>query len=100
MFLDRGLFKYQYIAAAGLFNRAVFALADDPSYGQYCAWVSNTDSSVKEKSFEVFTAWEKLEIAAIGNCEMVKPAYVKTPCKVFARNNDITWGQQKKMGLD
>lgn len=100
MFLNTGMYQYQHVAQAPLGGRAVLALADDPVYGQYCAWSSNRYWDIQDKSLEIRSQWEKLEIAAIGRCESVKPGNVKTPCKVFSRNNEIIWGQQKKTGLD
>ncbi len=99
LFLSTKVLQYQHVAQAPT-GRAVFALADHHQAGQFCAWASNRDNDVKESSFEIYAPWEKLEIAAIGRCEAVKPAHVNTPCKIFARNNEITWGQQKKIGLD
>lgn len=100
IFLNSGAYQYQHVAQAPLGGRAVLALADDPKYGQFCAWSSNRHWDIQDKSMEIRSQWEKLEIAAIGRCEEIKPAHVKTPCKVFSRNNEIIWGQQKKIGLD
>lgn len=100
IFLNSELGKYQHVAQVVL-GRAVLALADDPQYGQFCAWSNGGYNDIHDSlTILGLVAWEKLELVAIARCEAAKPEYVKAPCKIYARNNDITWHDKKKVGLD
>lgn len=100
IFLDSGYFRYQHVANAPLGGRAVLALSDDPQYGQSCAWARGGMGDVQDSALDMAIAWEKIEFVAIARCEAAKPANVKTPCKVYSRNNKIVWRDTRQTGLD
>ena len=100
IFLDSGYYRYQHVANAPFGGRAVLALADDPQYGQFCAWARGGMGDIQDSAFDMAIAWEKIEFVAIARCETSKPEYVKAPCKIYARNNDIVWHDKNKTGLD
>ena len=75
--------------------------AIDPKTGaQSCGYATNHPYDVKENALEITTTWEKLDAVAIARCESARPAGLTTPCRVFARRNEIVWGKAGKTGLD
>jgi len=102
LFLSNGLRGYQFWSQSALNSKqAVFALAIDPRTGaQSCGYATNHPNDVKENALEITTSWEKLDAVAIARCESARPAGLTSPCRVFARRNEIVWDKTGKIGLD
>jgi hypothetical protein len=99
---------YAYQHDAAIYN-LVLAYTED-SAGYSCG-----NARVDEVSDDFFgdknlTGWPRAEAVAIARCEgPSRPRYnikiekpgqeIKTPCKIFSRNNDIVWGKNEKPGF-
>lgn len=97
IFTDDGLHRYQHVAQMA---RAVFALAKDQA-GQACGWASNRWGDVNDGVLISLPNYEKLETVAIARCEAAKQGTsVKSPCRIFARGNEVVWGNSAKIGME
>jgi len=104
LFLDPGSYKYQHLATNIVVKQsggagAVFALSDGPT-GQYCGYATSNYKDVKESSLEITAPLQKLEAVAIARCEATKPRNNRSPCKIFAINNDVVWKRTEVMKLE
>jgi len=106
IFTDDRLQHYQHIAQRA---RAVFALAKDQT-GQACGWASTRWGDVSDykvdlaKPASVFrntTTDEKLEAVAIARCESARQdTSIKSPCRIFARGNEVVWDNSPKISME
>lgn len=98
-FLRGGSGSYQHVATVHVNGKAVFALADDGSGNQKCGYARSGFDLGTNAILETpggASGWGQLEAIAIARCEAVTSS-VKSPCKIFARNNEIVWGQKNEI---
>ena len=93
LFLATGYPNYQHFAQIVIASKAVFALAQDESGEQKCG-IGRNGIDIRGASTAGVT-WEQVEAVAVAKCEAAGST-VKTPCKVFARNNEIVWKQSAR----
>ena len=97
IFTDGSLFHYQQLTHQ--FNaKVVFTYAQDPN-GSVCAYASKMDTPEFNGTLgEV--PWSSVETVALSRCEdRRRNTQVKSPCEVFARNNDLIWGKREDIKL-
>ena len=93
MFLEQGPYKYQAAANMGL---AAFAVAIDPKTGEMaCGKATNYYGDVADGLFIFLPPMDRLEAVAIQRCEQIKPTTLNSPCRLFAKGNDIVWGKDQ-----
>ena len=98
MFLANGVGKYQYVANSPT-GRVAFALASNGK-NQACGMATNMHWDTTENILFSMPNVDRLEALAIQRCEKTKNSEIKTPCRTFARGNDIVWGKALKRGLE
>lgn len=97
MFLASGPGKYQYVANSPT-GRAAFALASDGGL-QSCGMATNMSWDVADSLLISLPNVDKVEALAIQRCEKAKSASIKTPCRTFARGDQIVWGKATSKGM-
>ena len=98
LFLNGSLGGYQHVVHE-IAGKAVFALGVDERTGQQRCGIGRSNVDVGSQAFGLSgnsVSWEQLESIAIARCE--SSGRSGSPCKVFARNNDIVWN--KTPGVD
>jgi len=99
LFLKGGIGSYQHTATVHINGKAVFALAEDSSGAQKCSYARSGFDLGTTAILETpgsASGWEQLESIAIARCEAVASP-VKAPCKIYARNNNIVWGNKNEI---
>jgi hypothetical protein len=98
LFTDSGLLRYQNLAHQ-FRGKAVFAYGKDNA-GSVCAYASISEAPDLYSLFDP-PKWSTIETLALGKCEAKRKegGLVNSPCKVFARNNEIVWGTSLDNGL-
>ena len=97
MFLASGPGKYQYVANSPT-GRAAFALASDGGL-QSCGMATNMSWDVADSLLISLPNVDKVEALAIQRCEKAKSASIKSPCRTFARGDEIVWGKTMSKGM-
>lgn len=99
MFTSGALNSYQHYARVG---NVAFALASDgPGSPQACGRASDRWNDLPSGFIFSNTPMDQLEAVAIARCEQIRfqLGTVKSPCRTFARNNDIVWGRAISKGM-
>lgn len=98
IFLDTRLGGYQHIVQNTFLGRAVFALAiDADKYA--CGMAAEGVDEVKYSNL-VSKSTEAFEALAIERCEKYRiSSGMTSPCRVFARKNEIVWRKVMDAGL-
>ena len=97
LFTDGSLFRYQQLT--NQFNaKVVFTYTQDPN-GSMCAYASKMDTPEFNGTLTE-VPWSSVETVALSRCEEKRRStQIKTPCEVYARNNDILWGKKQDIKL-
>lgn len=97
IFTDGSLFRYQQLTHQ-LYAKVVFTYAQD-SNGSVCAYASKMDTPEFNGTLAE-VPWSSVETVALSRCEdRRRSTQVKSPCEVFARNNDLIWGKKEYIKL-
>ena len=75
--------------------KAAYALSADSNGAQSCAMAWRRE--VTDDFWTEDASWEKIEALALSRCEdyKLKNNTSSSPCKIYARNNEIVWDQYK-----
>jgi hypothetical protein len=94
-FVDGSLGGYQHYANMLYKPKVAFALSDDKSGAQICAFAWRRE--VTDDFWTEDASWEKIEALALSRCEdfRLKNNGSAAPCKIYTRNNEIVWDQYK-----
>lgn len=101
LFTSQKLGGYQHVAQVHAQGKAVFAMAESNGLQKCGLARSGFDLPTQGSIFQTpggSSGWEQLEAIAISRCEE-KTRSIKSPCKIFARNNDIVWGKTNDIGF-
>lgn len=99
MFTTSAPTGYQHYARVG---QVAFALASDgPGLPQACGKASDRWNDLPNGFILLNTPMDQLEAVAIARCEQFRSQMgtIKSPCRTFARNNDIVWGRAMSKGM-
>lgn len=98
MFATSAPNSYQHYARVG---QVAFALASDgPGLPQACGRASDRWNDLPNGFIFSNTPMDQLEAVAIARCEQFRVQMgIKSPCRTFARNNDIVWGRAMSKGM-
>jgi hypothetical protein len=97
LFLNGAPGSYQHVAHQ-ISGKAVFALGIDSKTGSERCGMGRSNVDVGSQAFGLAgnaVSWEQLESIALARCEASGKG--DTPCRVFARNNNIVWNQAKEV---
>lgn len=97
---DTSINGYNHIANAGITTgKAAMAIAKQ-GHTVICGVASNAPGGVTNGRPMTFAglavSWDKVEQAAISNCEANKSRYAPTmtaPCHIFSKNHEVVWGK-------
>lgn len=97
---DTSINGYNHIANAGITTgKAAMAIAKQGN-AVVCGVASNAPGGVTNGRPMTFAglavSWDKVEQAAISNCEANKSQYAPTitaPCRIFSKNHEVVWGK-------
>lgn len=100
---DTSTYGYNHIANAGITTgKAAMAIAKQGGM-VVCGVASNAPGGVTNGRPMTFAglnvSWDKVEQAAISNCEANKSKYAPTvtaPCRIFSKNHEVVWGNDAK----
>jgi hypothetical protein len=94
-FVESGWYSYQHLANMPINPKVAYALSADSNGAQSCgaAW----RREVTDDFWTEDASWEKIEALALSRCEdfRLKNNASSSPCKIYARNNEIVWDQYK-----
>jgi len=99
MFTSSAPAGYQHSERLG---RVAFALASDgPGLPQACGAASDRWNDLPSGFIFSNTPMDQLEAVAIARCDQFRAQMgnIRSPCRTFARNNDIVWGRAMSKGM-
>lgn len=100
---DTSTYGYNHIANAGITTGKVAMAIAKQGNQVVCGVASNAPGGVTNGRPMTFAglsvSWDKVEQAAVSNCETNKSRYAPTmtvPCRIFSKNHDVVWGTDAK----